>query len=134
MASVKTAYTPIAEICFDESESILHIKVLEGAEMNLLNTQRHYQEINNLVGKKKYLALVDASNYFTMEKAAWEYASLKEIISNRIAVAHYNSSVANKLATKVFKAAYKTSMPVEVFQSKETALEWLISFRKSFKN
>lgn len=124
---MKIINTPLAEINFNHHDNILHIKILEGAAMNLKNAELHYKQINDLVGDKKYLALVDASDYFTMEKEAWQYASSKEVVSNRLAVAHYNSSFANKLATKFFKTSYQTSMPLEIFTTKEEAIKWLKS-------
>jgi len=120
--------TPIAEIFFDKNNSILNIKVIEGAEMTLENTKEHYQKINSLVGDRKYLALVDAGNYYSVEKQAWEYASSKEVASNRLAAAHFNSSSANRLTTSFFKTAYDTPVPVQIFETKEEALAWLSSF------
>jgi hypothetical protein len=122
---MKTVNTPIAEISFNEAEHILHVKVLEDAEMNLANAQIHYKKIHDLVGNRKYLALVDASNYFTMEKEAWQWASMREIASNRIAVAHYNSSFANTISTNYFKTMYNSVMPVQIFPTKEEAVKWL---------
>lgn len=125
---MKIVQTPIAEISFNETESILHIKVFEGAEMNLENAKIHYNEIKKLLGNKRYLALVDTTNYYTIKKEAWEYASSKEIVSNRIAVAHYNSCFANRLTTNFFKTAFHAAMPFEIFGTKEEAVQWLKSF------
>ncbi len=122
---MKTHRTSIAEIDFNEEERILHIKILEGAEMNLKNAQEHYEKINDLLGSKKYFALVDAKNYYPIEKDAWLYASSKEVVSNRIAVAQYNSSLGNTITTKFFKSTLNTLMPVEIFDTKEDALKWL---------
>lgn len=125
---MKTVTTPIAIITFDEPESILHIEVRKDAEMNLENTQMHYEQINELVANKKYTALVDSTNYFSVDKEAWQYASLLKIVSNRLAVAHYNSCDANILTTSFFKKAYHTAMPVEIFNTKKEALDWLKNF------
>jgi hypothetical protein len=119
--------TPIAEITYNDNEHILHIKIKEDAEMNLSNAQTHYKKINSLLGDKKHLVLVDASNYYRIDKNAWEYASKKEVVSNRIAVANYNSCDANKLQTQFYKANLNTLMPVEIFNSKEEAIKWLKS-------
>lgn len=125
---MKTIHTPIADINFNETERILHIKINEHAEMNLENTKIHYKKINDLVGNKKYLALVEASNYYTVEKKAWKYASLKKVVSNRKAVAHYNSCFANRLTTSFCKTAYNTSMPLQIFNTRKDAMKWLKSF------
>jgi hypothetical protein len=120
--------TSIAEISFNEEENILHIILREDADMNVENTREHYEKINALVGDKMYLALVDATNYYRVEKESWEYASSTEVISNRIAIAHYNSSAANTITTSFFKKMYNVSMPLQIFDTKEEALEWLRSF------
>lgn len=120
--------TPIAEISFNKEESILFIKLIEGAEMSLENAKAHYEKINALVGGAQYLALVDASNYYTIERNAWAYASQKEVYSNRRAVAHFNSSTANKLTTSFFKTAYDAAMPMQIFDTRKEALKWLKSF------
>jgi hypothetical protein len=125
---MKTIHTPLANISYNETEHILHIKIQEDAEMNLENTKIHYKKINDLVGDHSYLALVEASNYCSVEKEAWQYSSLRKIVLNRKATAHYNSCFANKLTTSFFKTTFKTTTPVQIFNTKEDALEWLKSF------
>jgi hypothetical protein len=124
---MKIIYTKIAELRYKEEEALLFIKVLEGAAMNLENTKNHYEAIKNLTGNKKYLALVDASNYFTIEPAALEYASMPQVVENRIATAHFNSSFANSLTTNFFKAHYNPPIHITIFETKREALEWLKS-------
>jgi hypothetical protein len=123
--------TPLAEISYNDREQLLHVRILEGAEMTLTNAQVHYEKINSLLGNKKHVVLVDAKHYYRIDKEAWIYASKKEIISNRIAVAHYNSCHANKLETSFYKAQLNTAMPVEVFNTKEEAVKWLRSHRNN---
>lgn len=117
--------TPIGEISFNEEERILHVKIKEYAEMNLENAKVHYQMINELVNHRPYLALVEASNYYSIDKEAWKYASLNEVVANRKAVAHYNPCLANRLTTSFFTKAYSSCMPVKVFKVKEEAEKWL---------
>lgn len=131
---MKKDNTPVAELSYDEAERILHIKLHDGARMDMENTRVHYDKINKLVAGKDYLALVDATNHYTVEKDAWYYASQKEIIANRKAIAHYNSSAANKLTTSVFKSLYNTSMPLQIFETKEQALKWLKTFAAECRN
>jgi hypothetical protein len=119
--------TPIAEITYSDADRILHIKIKEDAEMTLANARTHYNKINSVLGNKKHLVLVDASNYYRIDKNAWEYASKKEIVANRVAVANYNSCDANKLQTQFYKASLNTLMPMELFNSKEEAIRWLKS-------
>ncbi|HXB40064.1 MAG TPA: hypothetical protein VNZ49_05945 [Bacteroidia bacterium] len=124
---MKIVNTPIAQLSFDLANNILHIKVYEGANMNLENARTHYQKINSLVGARNYFALVDASNHYTIEEEAWKYASLPKIIFNRKAVAQYNIALSNRLTATYFTVNYKTSMPFKVFSTKDNALIWLKS-------
>jgi hypothetical protein len=126
---MKSLRTPIADISFDENDNILHIKVREGAEMTLENATTHYRNISDLIGNKKYLALVDAKEPFTINQDAWQFASHKEVATNRVAVAHYNSCPSNKLTMNFFKSVYDTSMPIKIFNSESEARQWLFSFK-----
>jgi hypothetical protein len=126
---MKTVKTPIAEIMFNEKERLLHVDVLENAVMSLENAQEHYNSIKQLVGEKKYLALVNSSKFYTIEKEAWEYASTKEVAWNRVAVAHYQTLVSNKLTANFFKASCQSAIPFRIFETREEALEWLREYK-----
>jgi hypothetical protein len=128
---MKLAYTDIAELRHSEKESILRIKVLEGAEMTLENTRKHYQIISKLTDNKKYLALVDASNFFTVTPEALRHSSLPEVVSNRLASAHFNSSTMNKLTTNFFATYYRPPIPIRIFDTENEALAWLLSMYKA---
>ena len=122
---VKTARTPIAELQYSTKDRILHITILNGAEMDLTNAKIHYEKINELTGNKKHLVLVNAANYYRIAKEAWQYASSHDVVANRVAVAHYNSCDANILEMKFYRSTLHTAMPVEIFDTKEEALIWL---------
>jgi hypothetical protein len=124
---MKLAYTDIAELRYSDKEGILRIKVLEGAEMTLENTRKHYQMINKLTENKKYLALVNAGNFFSITAEALKHCSLPEVLSNRIASAHFNSSTMNKLTTNFFATYYRPQIPIRIFDTENEALIWLRS-------
>jgi hypothetical protein len=128
---VKLAYTDIAELRYKEEDSLLRIKIFEGAEMSLENSRRHYQIINQLTDNKRYLALVDATNFFTITPEALRHCSLPEVVNNRIATAHYNSSTMNKLTTNFFANYYRPPIPIRIFDSEQEALEWLRSMLRA---
>jgi hypothetical protein len=128
---MKLAYTQIAELRHNEEDCILSIKILEGAEMTLENTRMHYHTINKLTENKKYLALVDAANFFTVTPEALKHSSLPEVLSNRIATAHYNSSTMNKLTTNFFATYYRPPIPIRIFNTKKEAVAWLKSIHRA---
>ena len=120
--------SPIGELSFDPSTGILHIVVNQDAEMTLTNAREHYNIIKKVVGNKKYVALVDAGNFYSIDAEAWKYASQKEIVGNRIATANYNVALPNKLVSKFFKEKYNTAAPFKIFSTYEEALVWLKTF------
>lgn len=120
-----TTLTKIAELNFDEESSVLHIRVIEGAEMNLQNTIAHYQAIEKITGGKKYLALVDASEYYSILPEALTFAALPQTIEKRIATAHYQTSLSNKLTLDFYRKFHKPSLAINTFQTKEEATAWL---------
>lgn len=121
---MKTVITPLAEISFDKEIAILHIKIFENAEVNLENAKKHFKLVEQLIGREPHFALVDATHHYIIEKEAWNYASKEHILSNRKAIAHYNSSNANDLTTTLFKSIYKSSIPFKIFKTQNEAIEW----------
>jgi len=117
--------TAIAELSYDVDDSLLHIRMMKGAEMNIENTIEHYRTIERITGGKKYLALVDASEYFTIDSETLKYTSLPQTIEKRIATAHYQSALGNKLTMDFFRKFHKPPLPVNLFETKEEAIEWL---------
>jgi len=117
--------TEIAEISFDESTSILHIKMFEDAKMDLENTVEHYDLIKSLTSGKKHLVLVDATHFFSIDEKALQYAAQPETTKNRIATAYFTTHLGNRFTTNFFKTFYKPNLPVQSFKTKQEALEWL---------
>ena len=110
---MKTVITPLAEISFDKETTILHIKIFENADVNLENARKHF----------------DLVEHYIIAKESWEYASKVHVLSNRKAIAHYNSSNANNLTTTLFKALYKSSIPFKIFKTQNEAIEWFKTIR-----
>jgi hypothetical protein len=130
---MEKALTKIAELIFDIQESILYIKVIEGAEMNFENTRQHYDIIRSLTGNKAYGALIDATEYYSIDAETLRYTSLPETIDNRIASAHCNPHNANSLTANFFKTNHQPPIPFQIFKVKEEALHWLrIQIRNAF--
>lgn len=122
--------TDIAIMSFDEAESVLHIEMVYGAEMTLENTIEHYRIIKKLTKDREYIALINASEYFLIDKEALKYGALRENIGKRIASAHYNSNDANRLTLNFFKTQYKPNIPVGIFKSKADAMVWINSLKE----
>jgi hypothetical protein len=123
-----TARTPIADLNFEKNESLLHIQMREGAEMNLVNTREHYKQIRELTEGTKYVALIDSTHYFSIEADAFEFASSLEATQYRVAAAHYSCAFANRLNANFFRLRYKPNVALNVFETEEDARSWLSTF------
>lgn len=122
---MKSTKDKISEFTYDEKESLLHVKIFKNANISLDNVVEHYEEVRKLTNDKKYVALVDTSNYFKVEPEAFMHSSLETSNVNRIATAFYNPSIANRVTINFFKRFFKPAIPVEMFDSMEEALAWL---------
>jgi len=126
---MKTALSPVAELSFDESESILYVKMIQDAALNLVSAKQHGIQIEELTEGKPYMALIDTTNFFTIDDEALKYAGIPSKLEKRIAAAYYNPDLANWLTVKVFKRTSGLAFPVQIFKTKEKAVEWLSSFK-----
>lgn len=124
---MKKASTRNAELTYDEKERLLHIRMLEGAELDLENTIEHYKVIEEITSGQKYFALIDSLEYFVMTTEALHYASMPEVVHQRMAAAHYRPSTGNRLTANFFSKTFKPELPVRVFETKEEATAWLAS-------
>lgn len=119
--------TDIAKLNYNEKLNILHIEMIEGAEMNLENTIRHYNEIDRITGGKRHRVLINSSRFFTADTDSFKYSVQKKITSKRIAVAYYGANLANKLLLQFYRAKYKPPMPARIFKTQQEAISWLLS-------
>ena len=122
---MKSALSSVAELSFDELQSILNIKMLKGAVLNLANAKHHGIKIQELTQNKPYLALIDTSHFFTIDEDALKYAAIPSKLENRIAAAYYNPNLANRFTVEIFRKIGNPAFSVQIFNKKEDALQWL---------
>lgn len=122
---MKTILTDIAEISFDEETSILHIKIQEDVHIDLKKTIVHTRAIQKITNGEKYLALVDATNYFTSDDDALKYFALPATTKERIAMAFHSLNLANRLTIHFFRLLHKPNFAIHLFRTHDDALNWL---------
>ncbi|HXB41899.1 MAG TPA: hypothetical protein VNZ49_15260 [Bacteroidia bacterium] len=115
----------ISELTYSEDDRVLHIKITKNVIISLDDIIEHFEGVKELTGNKKYVALIDTSNYFKMQPEAFMHYSLEKANVNRIATAFYNPNVANIVTINFFKHYFKPPIPVEMFESMTEALAWL---------
>lgn len=127
---MKTAQSPVAYLEFDETESILYVKMLNAAKVTIENSKLHSQQIENITGGKPYLALIDIGNFLETNDEALLYSAMRHHLPNRIAAAYYNPNLANRLALETYRKNSNLAFSVSIFNNRAEALEWLKQQRK----
>jgi hypothetical protein len=125
-AKYEEAVTPIAKLLYDKKYKILEIEIIDQAEMTFESTALHYSIIKDLTQGSKYMALVNSAKYFKIDSDVWKFASTKDVLGNRVAVAHYNISVANKFSMDFYKMLYPPEVKIGIFNTREEAIYWLM--------
>jgi len=124
---MKTIQTKAATLSYDPNERLLHMTILEGAEIELENAIENYEAAVVLTGDTKHLLLVDAHATVYVSKEARAYsAELKP--NSPIAMAVIVSSTANRLIGNFYINFNKPKVPSRIFSSEEKAIEWLKGF------
>ena len=124
MNKVKTS---VAEMHIDD-DGILQIRFFKGAKITLEKIEEYYRLSNELLGGKKALVLVDASEEYEVTEEAKAYGQTDEATKNRIAIAYVTSSFTNKIMFNLYLKVYKPRVPLKMFTNKNAALKWLNSF------
>lgn len=129
IAMIRTATTTISELSYNEEACLLHVKILEKADIKHTELVAHLDLARELTGNNEHIALVDCSNYFKVQPESLLTYSLKKTSPNRIATAFYNINQANGVIMNFFKNYYEPEVPVELFETQEEALRWLNEMR-----
>ncbi len=124
---MNTIKTSISEIYVDE-DGILHIKIIESANVTLENIKENYNACKVLLGNDKVLILIDSRVKYKFSKEAQIYAASNNIPLNRIATAFLVDSFISRLTAILYIWFKKPVIPTKSFTSKEKATKWLKSF------
>lgn len=124
---MKTIQTKVATFSYNPTERLLHMTILEGAEIELENAIENYDAAYTLTGDTKHLLLVDAQANVYISKEARAYsAELKP--NSPIAMAVIVTSTANRLIGNFYINFNKPKVPTKLFAAEDKALEWLNGF------
>ena len=132
MNSSERTETGKAFIWIDD-EGILHLKLNEGAEIDLKEVEKHFSIYKDLrLQKHKALQLFEGGAFFAFNSDAMKY------VANNgsdffIASAIVNNSLAIRILFGFFKKFFDQSFPFEMFGTKGEALKWLRTQKKVSK-
>ena len=119
----------IAQLSYDEKESILHVEIEEDADMSLEILKEHYSTIERITNGQSYFALINAQNLYTIEWDGLEYSSRKEAFGNRLAAAYCSPPLANRLNINYLKLVHNIAIPINIFPTRQLWLSWLNELR-----
>ena len=121
--------TKSAKIWFD-NEGILHLKIKEGAEIDLQEIKECFKVYEKLGCKEnKVLQIMEGGSFFTFDKDSQKYAAQygKHFF---IASALIHDSLAIRFLFNFFNNFFKHPVPFKMFSTKGEALQWLRTFKR----
>ena len=123
----------ISAIIWIDDEGILHLKIKDGAEIDLQEMKiivNVYKKLGCATNKR--LQLIEGSNYFTLDEQARNH-SLTVRHKYLIATAIINNSLVVAILYEFIRDATRYP-PIEIFKTRSEALDWLRKFKIEEKN
>jgi hypothetical protein len=125
---MKIVRTKTSEMFLDE-HGILHKTVIENSHADLATLKESEEATHNLTKGERVLELYDARNHFTLTEDAMQYAQKEILNKQRIATAIVSNKVAIKIMVDFIMNVLKSETPIKIFNTKEAALKWLLTFK-----
>ncbi len=124
---MKKITTNTSEITYNKIERLLHVKLLENAEIELEDAIQIHRVAEQLTDGDKFMVLLDANTIVTVSKEARAFTAKQHENDGRIAEAFVVNSLANKLVGNFYINFNKPQIPTKIFSNKEKAMIWLQS-------
>ena len=115
---------------FEYKSDILYVKPFEGLFLDKPEMESLLNSAIELTEGKKYFAIIDTSNDIDSTKDAREYYANNELNRFRYADAFIVSSLPLKMVVNFFIRVNKPSIPTKMFNSKDSAFEWINEMKK----
>ena len=112
-------------------EGVLRIDMLEGAEIDLIESKILHKISLEITDYKKFVALIDARATVVVSKEAREWGSSPEAQENMLAQAILVNSLANRLIGNFIIQFHKPIAKTKLFSDELTALTWLKEQKKN---
>lgn len=120
-------YTKTAHMVW-EGDGILRITILKDAEIDISEAAENHALSNKLASGRKFVQLVKSEGDFEVTPEARAYAAQYSASEGRVAMAFITSSLAQRLIGNFYIKYNKPLVPVRMFKTEESALEWLGTF------
>lgn len=110
---------------------IINFKLDDNTEVTLSDSKEQFEVLRSRYdGKTKFKILVEPGRYTSISKEAREFSTLPDSNAMTAANAVVVQSLAHRLVINfVITFVQKQSMKMRMFDSKEKAIEWLLSIK-----
>lgn len=121
----KSILSKCAEFTFFVEESILRIRLLDNAEIDIEESKKMQEISISISENQKFVAMIDARAKVSVSKESREWGSTPEAQKNMYAQAIVVNSLANKLVGNFIIQFHKPLAKTRLFSDEETAIDWL---------
>ena len=115
-------------------KGIVQIDFKKIKEMTIENVEQLYGAIAEIGNAKKVYILTTFQAYIPMNKEVMAHSMKKEFQDRILASASVFRSTALRVAVKFFWTFHKPKQPRQIFESRESALQWLREIKQEEKN
>lgn len=113
--------------------SIILLKIAEGVEVDIKAAYEMRAMLVEASSTPKYCVLLDGRNSFQITTEARAMLADKEFGSNRLAIAFYITSLADRLIGNFFIKFHKPNTPTRIFTDQSEATDWLEKQLENYK-
>ena len=124
---MKKIRTKTDEIAID-TNGIVHKTIIENSHIGIDEVKEAEDACAKLAGKDKYIVLVDANALHTMTPEAAEELK-NNLDTKRIATAIVSDKLGIRILFSYLSQRDSNASPIELFQSKEEAINWLLQYK-----
>jgi hypothetical protein len=121
--------TSVNELYLD-AHGILHLKILDDAELTLESVKEHHQAVIKHFGSGKFLVLGNLQNSFIITPEARQYAQQELIDKFHIATATVGNNPVSRIIVNLFLKLNPPTTPFKMFAEEKEAIEWLLQQAK----
>ena len=130
--SVLESYTDRASNVEFWDNGIIFIKLKDNLQIELQDSQKQYLFLKSKYdGINKHIILVEPGNDTSISKEAREFATKPESNEMTLATAVIVKSLAHRIIINfIINFTHQQTMKMKMFDNKQKAIDWLLSFKK----
>lgn len=119
-------------LCHKISEGILENKIIDNAEVDVIDVEQAKIDNTELSLGQPYCILVDSGKYTTITPEALELSASKNFKQKTIAKALLINDLPHRIVGNFYMRFKKPAIKTKLFTDREKAIKWLESEMKKF--